>query len=238
MPELSIVLPTYNEKENIAILIPILERILKENRLKGEILVIDDSSPDGTAKEAKNLNKKYKNVKVISRAKKEGIGVALKEGYNKSKGNIIISMDSDMSFDTLVMPDLIKKIREGYDLVVGYKVGYKAQTTKKSLQGIVSRLGNKFMSVISGVKVHDFTPNFRAIRREAWKAINPREKTNVFLFEMILLAKHKGFKIGEVPVTFKDRVYGESKIRISKEIPKFLSKSIILSLKSRLNMIK
>ena len=238
MLELSIVLPTYNEKENIAILIPTLERILKENKLEGEIIVVDDSSPDGTAEEAKNLNKKYKNIKVILRTKKEGIGVALREGYNKSRGSIIISMDSDMSFDTLVMLDLIKKIREGYDLVIGYKVGYKAQTAKKSLQGIVSKLGNKFMSIISGVKIHDFTPNFRAIKKEAWQAISPKEKTNVFLFEMVLLVKHKGFKIGEVPVTFKDRVYGESKIRISKEIPKFLSKSVILSIKSRLNMIK
>lgn len=234
MSELSIVLPTYNEKENIILLIPTLEKILEENKIEGEIIVVDDSSPDGTAQEAKNLNKKYKNIKVILRTKKEGIGVALREGYNKSRGNIIVSMDSDMSFDTLVMLDLIKKIREGYDLVVGYKVGYKAQTTRKSIQGMISRLGNKFMSMISGVKIHDFTPNFRAIKREAWQAISPREKTNVFLFEMILLAKQKGFKIGETPVTFKDRIYGESKIRISKEIPKFLFKSITLSIKSRL----
>lgn len=238
MLELSIILPTYNEKENLTILIPVLEKILEENKIEGEILVIDDSSPDGTAQEAERLNKKYKNIKVILRNKKEGIGTALREGYNRAKGSIILSMDSDMSFDTLVMLDLIKKINEGYDMAIGYKIGYKAQTAKKSIQRIISRLGNKFMSTISGVKIHDFTPNFRAMKKEVWQSIDPREKTNVFLFEMILLAKHKGFKIGEVPVAFKDRVHGESKIRMSKEIPKFLFKSVTLSLKSKLNMIK
>jgi dolichol-phosphate mannosyltransferase len=238
MVELSIVLPTYNERKNISLLIPLLENILETNKMNGEIIVVDDNSPDGTAQEAKNLNKKYKNIKLILRKKKEGIGTALREGYNQSKGNIILSMDADMSFDIIVMLDLIKKLKEGYDMIIGYKIGYKAQTAKKSIQGIISGLGNKFMSTISGVKIHDFTPNFRAMKKEVWQAINTREKTNVFLFEMILLAKHKGFKIGEVPVTFKDRVYGESKIRISKEIPKFLFKSISLSLRSRLNMVK
>lgn len=238
MLDLSIVLPTYNEKENIVILIPLLEKILKGNNLKGEIIIVDDNSPDKTYEEAENLNKKYGNIRVLLREKKEGIGVALREGYNQSEGNIILSMDADMSFDTAVMLDLIKKLEEGYDLVVGKKMNYEAQTSKTLVQRTISKCGNKFMSMISGIKIQDFTANFRAMKKNVWQATNTREKTNVFLFEMMLMAKHKGFKIGEVPVVFKDRIYGESKIRISKEIPKFLFRSIVLSIKSRLNMLK
>lgn len=238
MLDLSIVLPTYNEKENLPILIPLLEKMLKENKLKGEIIVVDDNSPDGTAKEAENLNKKYKNIKLILREKKEGIGSALREGYNQAKGDIILSMDSDASFDTANILDLIKKIKQGYDLVVGWRKNYNAQSSRKFIQKIISKFGNKFMGVISGISTHDFSVNFRAMKRRAWETIDTKEKTNVFLFEMILMAKHHGFKIGEIPVIFKDRIYGESKINILSVVPKFLIKSMNLTIKSKLNLIK
>lgn len=238
MLDLSIVLPTYNEKENIAVLIPLLEKILEQNKIKGEIIIVDDNSPDGTAKEAENLNKKYKNIKLVLRKKKEGIGSALREGYNQANGDVILSMDSDMSFDTIIMLDLIKKIKEGYDLVVGKKKNYEAKTFKKAIQRNLSKSGNKFMSIISGIKIHDFSANFRAMKKNVWETIKTKEKTNVFLFEMILMAKHYGFKIGEVPVIFKDRMYGESKINIAREIPKFLIKPVILTIRSKLNLIK
>ena len=238
MLNLSIVLPTYNERENIRILIPLLEKILEKNNLKGEIIVVDDNSPDGTAQETEKLKKQYDNVRLILRKKKEGIGSALKSGYDESKGDIILSMDADMSFDTIVMLELINQINKGYGLVVGQKKNYEAQSPLKFIQGIISRSGNKFMSLISGIKIHDFTANFRAMKKEVWDVIDTQEKTNVFLFEMALLAKHHGFKIKEVPVEFKDRIHGESKIRISREIPKFLFKSIILTTKSKLNIIK
>ena len=93
MFDLSIVLPAYNEKKNISILIPQLENIMKKKGLKSEILVVDDTSPDGTALAAEELNKKYGNIKVIIRPKKEGIGAALREGYNTAKGKGIIDYD-------------------------------------------------------------------------------------------------------------------------------------------------
>lgn len=238
MVDLSIILPTYNERENISVLIPLLEGILKEDKINGEIIVVDDSSPDGTAKEAEHLDESYKNIRIVRRNKKEGIGAALREGYNQAKGNVILSMDSDMSFDTAVMLELIKKVNNGYDLVVGRKIKYEAQTFKKTVQKIISKAGNRFMSLITGIDIHDFSANFRAMKKEVWNAINTKEKTNVFLFEMVLLANHHGFKVGELPVVFKDRIYGKSKINMLKEIPKFLIKSVILTFKSRLNLIK
>ncbi len=115
MPSLSIVLPTYNEKDNINILIPRIEETF--NHINHEIIVIDDSSPDGTARVSEELNKKYGNIKVIVREKKEGIGAAIREGYNNANNSIILSSDSDLSFLPSDMHRLYEKVQEGYDFV-------------------------------------------------------------------------------------------------------------------------
>lgn len=241
MLDLSIVLPTYNERENIAILIPQLESLLKKYKWKSEIIVVDDNSPDGTALVAEKLNKEYSNIRVIIRAKKEGIGAALREGYNSADGNVIFSMDSDLSFDINVMPSIIEKLNEGYDLVVGSrhksKIDYEAKALSTVTKRFISRFGNKILRLITGVGIHDFSANFRGIKRGVWESIKTREKTNTILFEMILLTKYYGFKVGEEQVMFKDRIHGESKLNLAKEAPKFLLKAVILSLRSRLRLL-
>jgi len=241
MLDVSVILPTYNEKENIRILIPQLESILKKNKFKSEIIVVDDSSPDGTAEEAKKINKKYNNVKVIVRNKKEGIGAALREGYDNARGRLIFSMDSDMSFDINVMPKILKKLDNGYDLVVGSRYSnegrYEAKSANIKAKRVVSSLGNKFLRLITGVNIHDFSTNFRGIRREVWQKIQTKENTNTLLFETIVLTDYKNFKVGEESVAFKERVFGKSKLNLSKEAPKFLLKAVRLSLRSRLRML-
>ena len=144
---ISIVLPTYNENKNIEILIPEIENLLLKNKYGFEIIVVDDSSPDGTAAAAEEMNKRYRNVKVILRKKKEGIGAALREGYNRAKNDIIISMDSDLSFDTKDILRFIEKINEGYDLVIGGRHGTDKNYEKKKfriyVKWFISRFGNK-----------------------------------------------------------------------------------------------
>lgn len=241
MLDVSIILPTYNEKENIAILIPQLEGILKKQGLTSEILVVDDSSPDGTASVAEELNKEYNNIKVITRLKKEGIGAALREGYNTAQGKLIFSMDTDLSFDATVMPLILKRLEEGYDLIVGNRYSsegdYEAKTSNVKAKRFVSKFGNKFLRFITGIDIHDFSTNFRGMKREAWQNIKTKEKNNTLLFEMILLTAYHGFKVGEQRIIFKDRVYGKSKLNLAKEAPKFLLKAINLSLKSRLRLM-
>lgn len=241
MIEVSVILPTYNEKENIAILIPQIEEILEKQGLKSEILVVDDSSPDGTALVAENLNKKYGNIRVITRLKKEGIGAAMREGYNTAQGNLIFSMDTDLSFDTNVIPLILKNLNEDYDLIVGNRYSskgdYEARTLNVKTKRFVSKFGNKFLRFITGINIHDFSTNFRGMKREVWQNIKTKEKTNTLLFEMILLTAYHGFKVGEQRIIFKDRVYGKSKLNLAKEAPKFLLKAISLSLKSRLRLI-
>jgi dolichol-phosphate mannosyltransferase len=232
--KVSVVLPTYNERENIRIIIPEIEKVFKENKIKGEILVVDDSSPDKTAEEAKRLNKRYGNVRVVLRKKKEGIGAALRDGYDRCRGDIIISLDADLSVKTSVIEKLIEKINLGNDLVVGsryFSFGKrKEKHLKKIFQGIVSRLGNLFIKFVTGVNIHDFTLNYRAIRRNVWKKIKTKEKSNSFLLEMIVKSKFAGYKVSEIPVSFTERKYGKSKIKLFDTMVRFVYKSIELGL--------
>ncbi|MGR3302420.1 MAG: glycosyltransferase [Candidatus Scalindua sp.] len=112
-PSLSIIIPTYNERENIKILIPEIEKTF--GHVNHEIIVVDDNSPDGTAKASEELNKRYGNIRVIVRKKKEGIGAAIREGYNSARNSIILSSDSDLSFTLSDTYRLYEKIQEGYD---------------------------------------------------------------------------------------------------------------------------
>lgn len=236
--ELVIVLPTYNEKKNIEIFIPKIEKdVLKKRKIKGEIIVVDDNSPDGTARAALKLNKKYKNIKVIIRKEKEGIGAALRCGYNAASGRLILSSDSDLSFSTNDMLRLIDKINSGYDLVVGSrylsKKDYEKLKIKTMIKGFVSKYGNILVRIFSGIDIHDYSSNFRIIRRKVWNDIETIEKTNSILLEMIVKTAYKGYKVTEIPVKFLERKYGKSKINLFKEVPKFFIKLVYYSLKYR-----
>lgn len=227
--ELSIILPTYNEQENIGILIPEIEKTFIN--INFEIIVVDDSSPDGTADRVIELNKLYGNIRLVSRIKKEGIGAALVEGYDNAKGKIILSSDSDLSFSVKDMVKLFNCFKEGYDLVIGCRHSirgsfYEMKGWLVVIKGLLSKTGNYVLSYLSGMKIHDFSANFRAIRKDCWKKLNIEEKTNVMLFEMIVKAGHMGMKIIEVPVSFKDRIYGKSKLNMIVEIPKAMIKAL------------
>lgn len=220
----SIVLPTYNEKENLKILIPEIEGIFRN--IDHEILIVDDSSPDGTADYIRSL--KNKNIRLILKKKKEGIGAALRSGYFAARNQIILSSDSDLSFEVKDMLKLIDKIKEGYGLVVGTrhkkKAYYEAKKLSTKIKHFISKGGNSITRFVTGVNITDFSANFRAIRKDVFDKLVLEEKTNTILLETILKTKYKGFKVGEVPVVFKERIYGKSKLNLFKESPKFFLK--------------
>ena len=236
-PYLSIVLPTYNEKKNIEILVPELEKLFKRKKLAAEIVIVDDSSPDGTAAAARKLNGAYKNIRVIVREKKEGIGAALKEGYDEAKGEVILSMDSDLALDVNDIPKLLGKINEGYDLVVGSKHSqrgvYEANSLEMRIKRMLSYLSTAFARLWLGIPLQDFALNFRAVRKNVWEKLEIREKMNAMLVEMIWEASKKGYKIYEIPVIFKERKHGESKVRIFEQGPDYALKIILLRFRKR-----
>jgi len=218
---ISVVLATYNEKENLSKLIPIIEKIFKDEKEKLEIIVVDDNSPDGTANIARKMNKKYHNVKLLLRPRKMGPGSAHADGYRFSRGSIVIGMDVDFSHNPYDIPTFIKKIDDGYDLVVSsrYAKGgkYEIKTFQTLRKKIFSFAGNILINFLSRIPVHDFTGAFRAIRREVIDNVKTESKGNSFFIEFIIKAGKRGYKITEVPIVFKDRVTGKSKLNVEKQ---------------------
>ena len=237
--ELSIVIPTYNEKENIEVLIHQIEKFFhKKYNRNFEIIIVDDNSPDGTAQLAIKLNKTYGNIRVIIRRKRKGVGAALREGYNKSKGNLILSTDADLSFDVNDMERLIAELNKGYDLVVGSRYlsnkDYEKPDLQIKIKGLVSKYGNVTVRLLSGLSIHDFSANFRIIKKKVWDNIKITDDTHSILLEMILKTRYKGYKVTEIPVKFKLRKYGKSKLILTKIAPNFFIKLILYIFKYRI----
>ncbi len=221
---ISIVLPTYNEQKNIILLIQEIEKTFQGSKI--EIIVVDDNSPDGTGDAVLELNKIYKNISLITKEKKEGIGAALRVGYNAAKGDIILSSDADLSFSVEDMKKLVEKLEQGYDMVVGARhltnTDYESSYFKTHIKHIISKYGNKIITHLLHLNIHDFSANFRAMKKEVWYSINTKENTNSLLLEMIIKSHKQGLIVVEVPVSFKERRFGESKLNIWIEAPKFL----------------
>jgi len=220
--QLSIVLPTYNERKNIEVLIPKLEEFVSTLYEDFEIIVVDDSSPDGTAKIVKKLQKKYSNLRLIIREKKEGIGAALKEGYNAALGDVIFSMDADLAFDFNDIKKLLLKFNEGFDLVFGTKYLKTSTYEKKGfyakMKAFISFSANILIQKMLCLSFTDFFLNFRVFKKNLWNSISIKANENNFLFEMIIEANIKGFKLAEVPIKFKaERIYGKSKFSLLKQ---------------------
>ena len=218
---ISVVVASYNELDNMGRLIPKLESIFCEERLDGEILVVDDNSPDGTADLVRQLSSRYGNIRLLVRPAKLGPGSAFADGYKLARGEIVIGMDTDFSHDPSDIPRFIGKIGEGFDVVLAsryikggrYEVS-SLQTLKKS---IASRLGNVLIRIISGVPMHDFTTAYRAMRREVIRHVDVESKGNSFFMEFVIKAYRRGYRMTEIPINFSDRVTGESKLRLGKQ---------------------
>lgn len=225
-PDLSLVIPTYNEKENVKRLIPQVIDLFKG--LSYEVLVVDDDSPDGTGRAVEVFTERGYPVRLVTKKNKEGIGAALRVGYDLCQGKVIASTDADLSFDPADLLRMYQEIQNGSDLVTGNRHANKSlyETPNFSIRvkHWVSLNGNRVLRLVTGIPLEDFSANFRMIRREVWENIHTEEKTNTILFEMILKSWIKGYQVKNIPVTFKDRRYGKSKLRLSLEAPKFLIK--------------
>ncbi|KAI7826352.1 dolichol-phosphate mannosyltransferase [Kickxella alabastrina] len=190
----SVLLPTYNERDNLPIIIWLITKTFQEHNLDYEIIIIDDNSPDGTLEIAKQLQKVYGENHIVlrPRAGKLGLGTAYIHGIQNATGNFVIIMDADMSHHPKAIPEFIRKQKErDYDIVTG---------TRYAPGG--------------GPRVSDLTGSFRLYKKDVLhQIINATvSKGYVFQMEMMVRAKQFNFSVAEVPITFVDRVYGESKL--------------------------
>jgi len=206
--KLSIAIPTYNEKENIPVLVKKISSIFKQNKIDGEIIIVDDNSPDGTGKSAEKLKKEYKNVKVIHRKGKLGLSSAVLDGFKIAEGDVLGVMDADLSHPPEIIPKMFDAIKEGYDFVIGsrYTKGGKIQGWtfyRKFISRGATLLAKPF------TKVKDPMSGFLMIRKECLKGKNFNPKGFKICLEFLVKAKYKNVK--EVPITFTDRAKGKSK---------------------------
>jgi dolichol-phosphate mannosyltransferase len=212
----SILLPTYNERENLPIIVWLLEKHLCD--VNHEVIIIDDGSPDKTLDVAKELQKIYGKDKIVlrPREKKLGLGTAYIHGIKHATGNFVIIMDADLSHHPKFIPEFIKKQKDGdFDIVSGTRYSGSGGVYGWDLKRkIISRGANYVTQILLRPGASDLTGSFRLYRKEVLEKLVKAcvSKGYVFQMEMIIRARQFGFTIGEVPISFVDRVYGESKL--------------------------
>jgi len=211
-----VIIPTYNEADNIIKIIPeVLKNSSPENEFN--ILVVDDNSPDGTAGLVEGMNND--KVKLLKRERKSGLGTAYVAGFHyaiKNNYDYVFEMDADFSHDPKYLKGFIERINEGYDLVIGSRYINGVSVLNWPIRRLIlSYMASVYTRMVTGLKVMDTTAGFMCYRVSALRQINLDEvRSNGYSFQIEMKFKFykKGFKISEIPILFIDRLEGESKM--------------------------
>ncbi|OGL64417.1 hypothetical protein A3B21_05000 [Candidatus Uhrbacteria bacterium RIFCSPLOWO2_01_FULL_47_24] len=230
--KVAVIIPTYNERANIKKLV---KQIFALNISELEVIVVDDSSNDGTLEVVRALRKRFP-VTLILRPKKLGLGSALRDGLTlavQHGATVTITMDADFSHDPQLLPKMISEIVQGKDLVIGSRrisggeiIGWGPWRT------FMSRAAMEFSRRVLDISARDVTSGFRAYRRRVLEIIDlSRISSTGYAFqeEMLYKAQRAGFKIAEIPIVFNDRRHGKSKLGI-RDIAEFFVTVVRLKL--------
>ncbi len=213
---ISFVIPAKNEEKSVKILYEKIREEIRKTNSNYEIVFIDDGSTDKTFEILKSIHQKDENVKVIKHRGNWGKSVALQNGFNLAKGELIFTMDSDLQDDPKEIPNFIKKINEGHDLVSGWKKRRHDPISKV----IPSRILNNFLiPALTKIKIHDTNCGFKLYRKEVVKNVNLYGE----LYRYIpILASKQNFKITEIEIEHHERKFGKSKFGWERNIKGFL----------------
>ncbi|RAO64778.1 uncharacterized protein BHQ10_000790 [Talaromyces amestolkiae] len=218
----SVILPTYNERKNLPIICWLIEKTFREQNLDWEVIIVDDGSPDGTQEVAKQLQKVWGTNRIIlkPRAGKLGLGTAYVHGLQFATGNYVIIMDADFSHHPKYIPKMIEIQKESNaDIVTGTRYA-KRGDLKGGVYGwdlirkFTSRGANLIADVMLMPGVSDLTGSFRLYKKSVLEKVitSTESKGYSFQMEMMVRAKALGYKVEECPITFVDRLYGDSKL--------------------------
>jgi dolichol-phosphate mannosyltransferase len=209
----TVAIPTYNESENL----PDISTAVTAHGY--HLLVVDDSSPDGTGELADRLATEDPLISVLHRPNKEGLGPAYAAGFDKALADgaeVVIEMDADFSHDPADLPRLVKAIDDGADLAIGSRYVPGGSTPDWPVtRRLISKGGNLYARAMLGIPTRDATAGFRAYRAEALRALPYREAQAsgyAFQVEMAMRAYETGLRVVEVPISFRDRTRGTSKM--------------------------
>jgi dolichol-phosphate mannosyltransferase len=216
-----LILPTFNEAENLELIVTASLEVLREASPDGfRILVVDDDSPDGTGRIADRLASQHDEVLVLHRTVREGLGPAYIAGFQHALtggAGFVFEMDSDFSHDPKDLARLLEPVRDGRaDVALGSRyVAGGAVVDWGIIRRIISRGGSMYAGVILGLSVRDLTGGFKCFRAEVLEGIDlPTVRAQGYAFQVELTnrAIRRGFRVIEVPITFRDRLRGQSKM--------------------------
>jgi dolichol-phosphate mannosyltransferase len=211
-------LPTYNERDNLEPMVRALDDVVRRHGLDARVLVIDDSSPDGTGELADRLTGRFRFLSVLHRPKKEGLGPAYLAGFVwalATDADRIVEMDCDFSHDPEGLPRLVAATQDA-DLALGSRYVDGGATRNWGLgRRAVSRFGSFYARVLLGVGIHDLTGGFKCFRRSVLEGIGLERistKGYAFQIETTYRALKRGFRVVEIPIVFSEREAGKSKM--------------------------
>jgi dolichol-phosphate mannosyltransferase len=215
MSQVLVIVPTYNERDNL----PNIVAAVHEHLAEADLLIVDDNSPDGTGALADELAAKDRQLHVLHRAGKQGLGTAYVAGFKWALGRgyqFLFEMDCDFSHDPKYLPVMLDRARAGADLVLGSRYVAGGGTVNWGpMRKFISRGGSMYARTILGVGVRDLTGGFKCFRRATLEALDLDSVSAQgygFQIEMTYRAVKQGFRVEEVPIIFVDRRVGQSKM--------------------------
>lgn len=221
-PYLSVVIPVYNEEENIAPLLSGLEKSLTPLGKSFEVIIVDDGSRDQTLTKLKSLKPRYPWLRIVVLRRNFGQSAAFTAGIDHARGEIIVTMDGDLQNDPSDIPKLLAKIEEGYDVVSGWRRTRKDPFLSRKLP---SRLANFLISRLTKVKLHDYGCSLKAYRAEVIKGLTIYGELHRFIPALVSLG---GARVTEIEVKHHPRRYGHSKYGLSRTYRVLLDLLLVL----------
>jgi glycosyltransferase involved in cell wall biosynthesis len=213
--KLSVIIPLFNEEESLNPLSNEIKKVIRQLPLNCEVVFVDDGSRDASLKIIKDICKQDRRFKFISFRKNYGKSAALQVGFKNAQGDVIVTMDADLQDDPNEIPNLIKKLDDGFDVVSGWKRKRHDPFIKKHS----SKLFNFITRLLSGIKIHDFNCGLKAYRKEVTDNIKVYGELHRY---MPVLAHWQGYKVSEIVVRHHARRYGKTKFGISRFFKGFI----------------
>lgn len=234
---ISVLIPVHNEEENVEILIHKIIKVFAYNNIKDfEIIIIDDNSTDDTGAVADDISGKNPAVRVIHRVGEPGVGRALKAGFKESKGNVIITLDGDLSHNPEEIPRILSQIYSGADLVIGSRYIQGGSYETSFVRMVLTRTYNLTLKVLSQSEISDFTTGYRGMKRDILNSIQLLSNGFAIHPELHIKSLRGGFDVKETPIGYYKRKGGKSKLRYRKEGFGYI-KVIQYAIKSRRKLI-